>query len=117
MRAERSLEEIKKHRNPILANSEDYRVIRCVYDENFEEQNVVLTLSIKNMKTGEVRNLHFSNVVFNGPIFTSLHDAAGLYLIDTAYLAWDPNQRIEVGDWDGGPPIFWATQVEEIVQK
>jgi hypothetical protein len=30
----------------------------------------------------------------------------------TTHLHWDPSQQIEVGDWDGGPPLFWAENVE-----
>ena len=29
----------------------------------------------------------------------------------TSHLNWDPAQRVEGGDWDGGPPLFWAEDV------
>jgi hypothetical protein len=81
---------------------------------DFETPDCTLVLIIRHKSTGNLRKLQFSNVALNNPELAYLRDATGLYFIDTSYLNWSPDQRIEVGDTDGGPPLFWAEAVEEI---
>jgi len=116
MNQERTIEEIKSHRYPALPEAEKYRVVRLDYTQDFEASDCSTILVIKHTDSGKKKSLRFSNSRFNDDLFTSLIDATGLYLMDTSHYGWGKEQRIEVGDWDGGPPIFWAesVQVEDI---
>ena len=115
MNEERTLQEIEQHADTALPNAKEYRVAGCKYEEDFESHSATLILILKRFESGEVRRLRFTNPNFNaGPPFGSLSDASGLYLMDTSHLGWGREQRIEVGDWDGGPPLFWASDMEEI---
>ena len=116
MNTERSKEEIKTHRHGILADAERYRIVRCKVDSDFTAGTTLVVLTLSHMDTGAVRRLRFTNVRLGEPMFVALQDAAGLYLMDTKHLGWAESQRIEVGDWDGGPPLFWA-ETAELVQK
>jgi len=112
MATERSIEQIKQNIIPILPEWDTCRVSRYEYNEDFETGYASLILTIHT--TSEVTNLHFFHVHLNGDPIAPLRDAIGLYIIDTSFLGWDKNQKIEVGDWDGGPPIFWAEKVEKL---
>lgn len=111
---ERTLDEISRHRHPILLDPEKYRVISLEFKENYEEGNSFLQITICRADTGERRTLRFCGVSFPEPPLTSLRDATGLYIMDTSHLGWDAAQSIEVGDWDGGPPLFWACSAEDL---
>ena len=108
---ERSIEEIKQNIIRILPEWETCRVIRYGYDEDFENGNASLILTVRT--ANEVAKLLFSGVCLNGDPITPLRDTVGLYIISTSFLGWDNAQKIEVGDWDGGVPIFWAKTVEK----
>jgi hypothetical protein len=112
METERSLEQIKKNLLSLLPEPETCRVLRYEYAEDFEGGYASLNLSVRTT-TGVIKLL-FSNVSLNGDPITPLRDAIGLYIIDTSFLGWDKKQKIEVGDWDGGPPIFWSEKVEKL---
>lgn len=112
MDTERSIEQIKENLIPILSNWDTCRVVRYEYDEDFESGHATLILTIRSVS--EVARILFSHVHLNGDPITPLRDATGLYIIDTAFLGWDKGQKIEVGDWDEGPPIFWSEKVEKI---
>ena len=117
MNTERSKEEIKKHRHGLLPDAERYRVVRCRLDSDFTAGTSLLVLTVSHMDTGAVRKLRFYNVVLDEPMLVALKDANGLYLLDTKHLGWAESQRIEVGDWDGGPPLFWAEGVEQTQEE
>lgn len=112
MDKERSKEEIVRHRHPALPDAEKYRVVKCEYAEDFETNRCELVLTVKHSDTCELKVLKFNNVGFNEPVFTSIRDVTGLYLMDTSHLGWSSQQQIEVGDWDGDPPIYWAESVQ-----
>ena len=107
---ERTLNEIKANNYPILKNSENYQITRIEYDEDYETNIRSLILTLRNKKN--LVKLIFGNVVLNEEAILALRDASNLYIIDTSYLGWGKEQRIEIGDWDGGPPIFWAEEVK-----
>ncbi len=113
MDKERNLKEIEENQLSILPDAKNYRVIRYQYDGNFEPQEASLVLTLQNQNTKEIVRLNFKNVHSNEEMFSTLRDSTGIYLIDTSYLGYSPKQRIEVGDWDGDPPIFWAEKVEK----
>lgn len=117
MTPERSMEETTKYRHGILPDAERYRVVRCKVDSDFIAGTTLLALTLSHMDTGAVRTLKFTNVGFNEPVLVALRDATGLYLMDTSHLGWDKSVRIEVGDWDGGPPLFWAETAEHISEE
>jgi len=112
MNQEHSMDEIKAHRHPVLPDAESYRVTAIRFEHDFDTQRSSLALRLWNEKTGGTCSLQFTNPVFNSDPFMELRDAAGLYLMTTTHLHWDTSQQIEVGDWDGGPPLFWAENVE-----
>lgn len=114
MNKERTIKEIEENQHPILKDTKEYQVIRCQYDEDFIQQKAHLIITIRNKNNKETINLRFENVCFNESPFLLLRDSCGLYLIDTSYLGYNSDQKVEVGDWDGGPPIFWAEKVEKI---
>ena len=108
----RSLNEINAHRHPVLPDAESYRVVAIRFEHDYDTQRSSLALRIRNEETGDTCSLQFTNPAFNSDPFIELRDATGLYLMTTTHLRWDRSQQIEVGDWDGGPPLFWAEDVE-----
>ncbi len=112
MNTERSIEQIKQNLIPILPEWDTCRVVRYEYDEDLDTGYASLILTIRT--ASELTKLLFSHVHLNGDPITPLRDAVGLYIINTSSLGWDRAQKIEVGDWDGGAPIFWAEKVEKI---
>jgi hypothetical protein len=114
MHTERSLQEIEQYAHSSFPDAREYRVVGCLYEVDFESHNASLVLVLKRIKSDEVRRVRFANPHFEEPPFIELWDATGLYLMDTSHLGWGQEQRIEVGDWDGGPPIFWASDVEDM---
>ena len=117
MKTERSLEDIKAHRHQVLPDAEKYRITHCSLDADFVTGITSFLLTLMHQESGSVRKFRFMNVSISEPTLAALKDASGLYLIDTHYLGWSESQRVEVGDWDGGPPLFWAQTVEEIDDK
>jgi hypothetical protein len=112
MNEQRSLDEIKAHRHPVLPDAESYRVAGIRYEHDLDANRSSLILRVRNQKTGDTLCLQFTNPHFNSDVFQDLWDATGLYIMTTTHLHWDPLQQIEVGDWDGGPPLLWAEDVE-----
>jgi hypothetical protein len=110
---ERSLEEINAHHHEILPDAEKYRVTRCRLDAEFTTGKTTLVLNLIHSENGSRRELRFENVVIEESTLCALKDATGLYVFDTHHLGWAESSRIEVGDWDGGPPLFWAERVED----
>ncbi len=108
MNTERSLQEIADHPYYVIDGPQEYRAISGNYEEDFKETKASLILVLENIVSGEKRKILFLNVSLNEPVFTGIRDATGFYFVDTAFLNWSPSQRIEVGDADGGPPLFWA---------
>jgi len=117
MHEERSLDEINAHRHSVLPEAELYRVTAIRFEQDLDVHQARLSLRVRNKKTGEVCSLQFSNPVFNSDPFMDLRDTTGLYLMTTDHLGWDPAQRIEVGDWDGNPPLFWAEEVKRTEEQ
>ena len=117
MNQERSVEEIKNHRLHFFPDSEMYRVVKCEFSEDFELSVISLTLTVKHEDTGSTKRLRFHNATLNKDLFTELRDATGLYFMDTSYLGWKQENRVEVGDWDGGSPILWAEDVEVLADR
>ncbi len=113
MNAERSLQEISDHPYYVIDRPQEYRAISGNYEEDFREAKASLTLVLENIISSEKRKLLFSNVSLNEPVFTGIRDATGFYFVDTTFLNWGLNQRIEIGDVDGGPPLFWAESFSE----
>jgi hypothetical protein len=114
MKTERTLEEIKAHRHEILPDAENYRIIRCNIDADFSSGTSTLVMTLAHKESRAVRKLRFENVSVESPVLVALKDADGLYFMDTRHLGWSESQRVEVGDWDGGPPLFWAETVSQI---
>ncbi len=114
MNSERTLLEIAEHPYYVIDVPEEHRSISGIYEENFVEQTASLMLVLEHVQSGKQLKLQFSNVSINEPVFTAIRDAVGFYFVDTSFLNWAPNQRIEVGDIDGGPPLFWAESFSEI---
>jgi hypothetical protein len=111
MNTERSLKEINDNPYHVIDSPEKYKAISGIYEEDFRSSVASMILVIENFETGEQHKLQFLNVSLNKPVFTAIRDATSLYFLDTSYLKWGQNQRIEVGDFDGGPPLFWAEEV------
>ena len=114
MNEERSLEEINAHRHGILPDPENYRIVAIRCEQDIETSSSSLALRIRNQNTGHTCWLHFPNPKYNCDPFYQFFDWTGLYLMTTSHLGWSKDQRIEVGDWDGDPPVFWAEDVELI---
>ncbi len=112
MYEKRSLDEIKAHRHAVLPDAELYRVVAIRFEQDLDAHRSSLALRLRNEETGATCSLQFTNPVFNSSPFLELWDATGLYLMTTTHLHWDRAQQIEIGDWDGGPPLFWAEDVE-----
>jgi hypothetical protein len=112
MNEERSLNEIRSHRHAVLPDAESYRVVALRFECDLDAHRSSLALRIRNEETGVICSLQFTNPVFNSAPFVDVRDATGLYIMTTTHLGWDRSQQIEVGDWDGGPPLFWAEAVE-----
>jgi len=118
MNINRSIKEAKEHRHPILAEAETYHILKCRVDTDFAPSGkTTLWLTVTQKDTGATAHLKFTNVHFEEPVFLALRDATGLYVMDTQHLGWATDQRIEVGDWDDGSPIFWAESAEQITEK
>ena len=111
MNHERSLEEINANRHDVLSDPENYRIVAMRFEKDLDSRASQLELKIQHTKTNQSCLLQFTNPIFNGDPFQPYYDSCGLYIMDTAYLKWGSDQRIEVGDWDGEPPLFWAESV------
>jgi len=111
---ERALTEIKEHRLDVLPKSDRCRVVKLELESDFDSGVTNLILTLRNADTEDACRLRFLEVHLSDSALLALQDATGLYLMDTQHLGWNKNQRIEVGDWDGGPPIFWAKTVETL---
>jgi len=115
MRKKRAKNEIESNPFHIIVNPETYRAIHGYYEENFRTSEASLLLTLEQHQKGKVVKLKFFNVGLNTPVFCAIRDSCGFYFLDTSYLGWSSNQRIEVGDTDGGPPLFWAETVRKII--
>jgi hypothetical protein len=111
MNDERSLDEINAHRYAVLEEPEDYRVVAIRYEQDLEAHVSSLALRVRHETSGHTCWLRFANAVFKEDPFFPLRDATGLYLMTTSHLGMESAQQIEIGDWDGGPPLFWAEDV------
>jgi hypothetical protein len=104
-----------EHRHPVLANPQEYNVIRVVYDlrRDGQDSHIDMTMQHNNDSNIEVK-LRFLN-----PIFADVHlpewnyCCDGFYILDTTFKQWE-TCRVEVGDYHDGSPIFWAESVEKI---
>jgi hypothetical protein len=111
MKDERSLDEINANRHAVLAKPEDYRVVAIRCEQDLEAHVSSLALRVRHETSGHTYWLRFANAVFNEDPFFPLRDATGLYLMTTSHLGWESARKIEIGDWDGGRPLFWAEDV------
>jgi hypothetical protein len=110
MKMNTPIPEIAAHRHHILPNSQDYEVVRCVYDFDSEHDQKCVILTLVNRYTRERRCLRFSGVECDHP----LKDSLGIYILDANYRQWE-RFHVEVGEiFEEGGVHFLAESVEQI---
>jgi hypothetical protein len=98
----------------VLPDAERYRVAGVRFDQDVETGRGRVDLRVRHEETGEIVWLRFENGRFRGLPFPALPDAQGLYVMDATYQDRRADERIQVGDFKDGTPIFWAESVEVV---
>src|SRR5262245_8469249 len=106
------IEEIDAHRHPILPNSQDYDVVRCIYDFDQEHNQNSVTLTLVDRVSGDRRCLRFSGVKCEHP----LKGCPAVYILDVRHRQWD-RIRVEVGEFYEEGGVCFLAETVEIVES
>ncbi len=102
-------EEVEQHRHPILLDSQQYRLIRAIYDIRYDGGDSSVSLDLQHDDTTETRRLLFDCVTLRDP----LSEVYGLYILDIRYRGWEFG--VEVGEYfEEGGVFFHARSVREV---